>query len=1526
MSRNQPELYLLIKRAVLYAILILNLFATVQFPVFSGELQAGDTPFKAFIDDRRTLHMEGTDAAEMIIAKVTGKPASIDVDYRRADGSKPLKVSFRLDTFDRLVLNTRGGADFVNIIDPEEQLGSQGKILNMDGGEGDNVVAITHLPFTPETASQIKQLTNLSAAIEEIGKRAADETSRALATDALKLIDSIRVDVADASKAMAADAQRQVLDPARALVERDAPRGTALGNSIIAKSDEFGKQHDAFVRELTERYAPGGIFPPEVDREPTEAQRALRDADTPDTDVEKEQEVARRQARATQLSQVAQLFGDDARAQVEQLGAQLGRQASGIEQQASEFERKAEQLEARADSVAAQSERSMSADADRVRAVVSELKSLERNFRGAGMALSEEIRRAESLRSSKEAKLAKLASNCSTPIVPTHTWSGSGFFLPIAAPWTSWSITGGAGSDILFGGLVDDDIHGGGGSDFIFGLGGNDQIHGDDGNDILCGEFLVDLGLTGDDCIWGDSGNDLIIGDNFIDTPLGNYGGNDTLSGGAGVDIIVGDNVLDWTNFPTLSPINIDIEILSQTDSGGQDTIEGNDDIDIIFGCGGDDPSIKGNDNMDFIEGNGGNDIIDGGDGKNFSFCNTTVQVGNLLLGGDGSDTVTGGAGIDVIFGNKDGDTLTGKDQVDFMFGGDGKDTMNGDSGGEICKVQGVPIRLGNLMLGGPDKDTIKAGGDLDVMLGQDGDDDIRGYDGSLQALGALDADVLLGGPGDDYIEGDNEPLVLLGSVDFMFGGPGNDEMHGGKEPDLMFGGIGSDRMHGDSNAIGLVTSADLMFGGPDNDWMDGGNSLDVMFGGGGNDTMLGDNETAVISPDVMFGGPGDDAMNGGNSLDVMFGNDGADRMLGDSNLAAQVLSFDFMWGNDGPDYMDGGNAMDLMFGNADCDTMLGDNSTPGRISPDFMFGGPGNDDMDGGNTTDFMWGNDDQDKMFGDRQLGQPLSLDWMWGDNGCDTMFGGQGADVMFGGPGVDQMDGQLGPDLMLGGANSDVMNGGDFADLIFGNEGNDLIHGNDGLDLISGNDGDDCLYGDDGVDLVFGNAGNDCIHGGSHADVLFGNDGDDLILGDNGPDLIFGNAGDDKLDGGSGFDVIFGGLGHDEGWRGPNGAVFFSVEVKHNGSSGLDCDCHIEVCTGKVCVHKFNDLNGDGIQNAGEPNLPGWVFQVTANCLGANLTTDANGNACGDFSAGAYTVAEQPQPGWTATTSTTQTVTVTAGQTTNVSFGNRQGKGELCIRKFNDLNGNGIRDTNEPGLPGVVFQLNGLGAVMTLTTGANGAACASVPAGTYSVVETPQSGWTATTPTTQTVTVTPNQAANVSFGNQVEKVCVLDPGMVSAGNTFARRAILAQTFTPTQTGYLSTFLHGLQHNPGSVNDYSVLVTKTTGGVPAWNGGSFTGPAVLYSASLSFSSDPQSFATSAQVNGQVQIPVSQRPFLTAGTTYALILIPGSPATGIMQWRGNSGGGVYPNGSAYELSGSTWVVPGIGPKDHGFKLLGPCH
>jgi hypothetical protein len=175
---------------------------------------------------------------------------------------------------------------------------------------------------------------------------------------------------------------------------------------------------------------------------------------------------------------------------------------------------------------------------------------------------------------------------------------------------------GDAGKDRLDGGSANDSLYGGTGEDIIDGKGGNDLIEG------------------------GDDGDKLVGGD-----------GADTIRGGKGGDLIAGDMAEFISVFADeAKTILTSTEFASKVSAnGGNDSIEGGDGIDIIFGG-------KGGDN---ISGNAGNDRLFGGDGK-VTFANSTVTIVASDLSQDGNDrmTWTVGDGNDVIDGQAGNDTL----------------------------------------------------------------------------------------------------------------------------------------------------------------------------------------------------------------------------------------------------------------------------------------------------------------------------------------------------------------------------------------------------------------------------------------------------------------------------------------------------------------------------------------------------------------------------------------------------------------------------------------------------------------------------------------------------------------------------------------------------------------------------------------------------------------------------------------------------------------------------------------------------
>lgn len=108
------------------------------------------------------------------------------------------------------------------------------------------------------------------------------------------------------------------------------------------------------------------------------------------------------------------------------------------------------------------------------------------------------------------------------------------------------------------------------------------------------------------------------------------------------------------------------------------------------------------------------------------------------------------------------------------------------------------------------------------------------------------------------------------------------------------------------------------------------------------------------------------------------------------------------------------------------------------------------------------------------------------------------------------------------------------------------------------------------------------------------------------------------------------------------------------------------------GAICGVKFHDLNGNGAQDANEPGLSGWTIQIkdaSGNLVTAVITGRGGKYCFRNLKPGIYSVSEVLQPGWVQTAPQpvppgTATVTVAAGQTVSVFFGNRSRKEPCCL----------------------------------------------------------------------------------------------------------------------------------------------------------------------------------------------------------------------------------------------------------------------
>jgi|GEM_PF-4380748 len=208
-----------------------------------------------------------------------------------------------------------------------------------------------------------------------------------------------------------------------------------------------------------------------------------------------------------------------------------------------------------------------------------------------------------------------------------------------------------------------------------------------------------------------------------------------------------------------------------------------------------------------------------------------------------------------------------------------------------------------------------------------------------------------------------------------------------------------------------------------------------------------------------------------------------------------------------------------------------------------------------------------------------------------------------------------------------------------------------------------------------------------------------------------------------------------------------------------------------TGSICGVKFEDKDGDGIQDPGEAGMVGWTIVLTdaaGNAI-ATVVTGTNGQYCfKGLALGSYVVSEVGQAGWTQTypaQSGTYTIDLTIDKpdVKPVSFGNYPVKelGTICGVKFHDVNGNGTQGPGEPGLPGWTIQvLDGAGNVVaTVTTGKDGRFCfKELKPGTYVFAEVQKPNWSQTAPAapgTYTTAVMPGiNMQMLVFGNRAKQ----------------------------------------------------------------------------------------------------------------------------------------------------------------------------
>jgi Ca2+-binding RTX toxin-like protein len=264
--------------------------------------------------------------------------------------------------------------------------------------------------------------------------------------------------------------------------------------------------------------------------------------------------------------------------------------------------------------------------------------------------------------------------------------AGPGDDLVISGDGSDFT-NGGANDNETFGGPDNDFIMAGQGADAVFGDGGDDWIEGGSGQDLLQGDhgapFFDDPGEV-------KPGNDVFVGqvgENDYDTE----GGDDLMSQNSAVDRNAGAGGFDWAfhQYDTVSAdddmaINNNLDFLglpgvvnrdrwqeTEADSGSKfnDVIKGVDDRpDAIGGAGFTGCDVLDQDGLDRITGleallprtPGATSPLDGSLAAVQALTPVSCPLsgpiwgeGDILLGGGGSDDITGRGADDVIDGNK---------------------------------------------------------------------------------------------------------------------------------------------------------------------------------------------------------------------------------------------------------------------------------------------------------------------------------------------------------------------------------------------------------------------------------------------------------------------------------------------------------------------------------------------------------------------------------------------------------------------------------------------------------------------------------------------------------------------------------------------------------------------------------------------------------------------------------------------------------------------------------------------------------
>lgn len=417
-------------------------------------------------------------------------------------------------------------------------------------------------------------------------------------------------------------------------------------------------------------------------------------------------------------------------------------------------------------------------------------------------------------------------------------------------------------------------------------------------------------------------------------------------------------------------------------DSGGQS--------DLVLGLGGNDtikgstPGSGGFNNPDTLDGGEGDDIIST---SNFG---STITGRNLLIGGNGNDTLIPGAATPYA------NTLQGGNGDDVLESLSRDGIIQGDNGNDVFVEDGGWLGNSANLLDGGDGDDIfnlVSGNTIDGGNGFDIINSSFSFSSTTTPI-ILNIDNLL--PSDLLSLGFGEKIKNIESIASIVTGSGDDvislsrDVNTGPTPsdtsfvsmDFYSSGFGNMGFYSSSLAKDKIRT--IRVGDGNNLVTNSGNAKTEIYGGGQQDTLIGGS-----NDDTLLGGGGDDVLTGGAGNDQIYGGGNQDTLIGDAGNDTLYgnEAGDYVLGGEGDDSLLGGLGNDNLEGNAGNDTILGeedDDGLAGQEGDDSLVGGKGNDRLYGWLGNDTLNGDEGNDLLFG---------------DGGNDTLRGGQGNDTLTG-----------------------------------------------------------------------------------------------------------------------------------------------------------------------------------------------------------------------------------------------------------------------------------------------------------------------------------------------------------------------------------------------------------------------------------------------------------------------------------------------------------------------------------------------